>query len=252
MFNFKYLRHAFTALLISVLVTACSTSPEEEVERVPDRSPQARYQEAKEAINVELYTRAIAILSELETRYPFGPLSRQVQIDLMFAYYKSGQYEQALPAIDRFLRLNPNHPQTDYVYYIRGLVNMETGVNSFQDFFGMENADKDMETTREAFSDFKKLITTYPDSKYVTDARKRMVHLLDKMARHEIVIAKYYLRRDAFVAALNRCKYVLEYYQQSSSVKEALELMVEAYDRLGLPEMKADTEKVLAETFPNS
>jgi outer membrane protein assembly factor BamD len=251
MLNFKYLQQLAGALLCTLALTACTSSPDD-VERVPDRSPQARYQEAKQAINDELYTRAITILSDLETRYPFGPLSRQVQIDLMFAYYKSGQYEEALPAIDRFLRLNPNHPQTDYIFYIRGLVNMETGQNAFQDFFGMENADKDMESARDAFSDFKKLINTYPDSKYVPDARKRMAFLLNKMARHEIVIAEYYMRRDAFVAALNRCKYVVEYYQQSSSVKKALEIMIEAYDKLGLEDMKADTEKVLATTFANS
>ncbi len=245
MFNFNKLRQLTLLTLMSVTLVACTSSPEDDVERVPDNSPKARYVEAKKALNVGLYNRAIAMLSDLQTRYPFGPLSRQVQLDLIFAFYKSGKYAEALPSIDRFINLNPNHPQIDYVIYMRGLVNMETGLNGFQDFFGIEDADKDMVTSRDAFADFNKLVKNYPDSKYIPDAKKRMVFLLDKLARHEIVIAEYYMRRSAYVAALNRCKYILEYYQQSSSVENALTIMVEAYDKLGLTKMKADAQLAL-------
>lgn len=245
------LRRLALSSVLAFILSAC-TSSSDEVERISDRSPQARYQEAKEAIGTEQYTRAITILSDLETRFPFGPLSRQVQIDLMFAYYKSGQFELALPAIDRFVRLNPNHPQLDYIFYLRGLVNMETGLNAFQDFFGKESADKDLEATRTAFNDFKKLVKTYPESKYVAESRKHMFTLLNKLARREIVVAEYYMRRDAFIAALNRCKYVVEYYQQSTSLKPALTLMAEAYGKLGLKDMKAETLKVLNTQFPKS
>ena len=247
MLNFRSFRKLTAAALAGLILSACSSTPDDsEVDRVPDRSPQARYQEAKENLNNQMFTRAISILSELETRYLFGPLSRQVQLDLMFAYYKSGRFEEALPAIDRFIRLNPNHSQLDYVYYMRGLVNMEMGLNTFQDFFGIDNADKDMEGARNAFSDFKKLIKAYPNSKYNKDAKQRMTLLLDRIARHEIIIAEYYMRRSAYVAALYRCKYVLEYYQQSSAVKPALEIMIEAYDKLGLADMKADAQRMLA------
>lgn len=245
MFNFNTLRQLSLLTVLSVSLAACTSSPEEELERVPDNSPKAKYVEAKKSLNDGMYNRAILMLSDLETRYPFGPLSRQIQLDLMFAYYKSGKLAEALPAIDRFINLNPNHPKLDYVFYMRGLVNMETGINGFQDFFGIESDDKDMVSSRDAFNDFNKLVDLYPDSKYIPDAKKRMMLLLDKLAHHEIIIAEYYMRRDAYVAALNRCKYVLEYYQQSSSVKNALTIMIEAYDRLGLPEMKADTELAL-------
>jgi len=247
MLNFRFFRKLTAGLITGIVLSACSSTPGEvDVDRVPDRSPQAKYQEAKKSLNSQLYTRAISTLTELETRYPFGPLSRQVQLDLMFAYYKSGRFDEALPTIDRFVRLNPNHPQLDYVYYMRGLVNMETGLNGFQDFFGIDNADKDMEAARGAFSDFKKLIKTYPNSKYNKDAKQRMTLLLDRIARHEIIVAEYYMRRSAYVAALNRCKYVLEYYQQSNAVEPALKIMIEAYEQLGLPKMKADAEKMLA------
>ncbi|GHB61994.1 outer membrane protein assembly factor BamD [Psychrosphaera saromensis] len=245
MFKFNTLRQLSLLTVLSVSLVACTSSPEEDLERVPDNSPKARYVEAKKSLNDGMYNRAIIMLSDLETRYPFGPLSRQIQLDLMFAYYKSGKFAEALPSIDRFINLNPNHPQLDYVIYMRGLVNMETGLNGFQDFFGIESDDKDMVASRDAFNDFNKLVDTYPDSKYIPDAKKRMMFLLDKLAHHEIVIAEYYMRRSAYVAALNRCKYVLEYYQQSTSVKDALTIMIEAYDNLGLPEMKADAELTL-------
>jgi len=245
MFNFNTLRQLSIFTVLSLTLVGCTTSPEDEVERVSDNSPKARYVEAKKSLNDGMYNRAITILSDLESRYPFGPLSRQVQLDLIFAYYKSGKFAEALPSIDRFINLNPNHPQLDYVIYMKGLVNMETGINGFQDFFGIENADKDMVTSREAFNDFNRLVDNYPESKYIPDAKKRMMILLDKLAHHEIVIAEYYMRRSAYVAALNRCKYVLEYYQQSTSVKDALTIMISAYDSLGLPEMKADAELAL-------
>lgn len=245
MFKYKsFIKVVVSTAMLSTLV-ACTSSPDE-LERVPDRSPQALYKEAKKSLNEGLYSRAITSLSDLESRYPFGPLSRQVQLDLIFAYYKSGQLSQALPNIDRFIKLNPNHPQLDYVHYMRGLVNMETGGNAFQEFFGIDSADKDMVATRDAFNDFKTLITRYPNSKYNDDAKQRMAQLLDKLARHEIIIASYYMRRNAYVAAINRCKYVLEYYQQSSALKPALEILVEAYDKLGLVELKAEAEQVLA------
>ncbi|GAB2995432.1 outer membrane protein assembly factor BamD [Psychrosphaera aestuarii] len=244
MLNFKFVRHFSLLIVLSGVLSACTSSPDE-LERISDRSPQARYQDAKDFINSELYNRAITILNDLESRYPYGPLSRQVQIDLMFAYYKAGRFEEALPAIERFLKLNPNHPQSDFVVYLRGLVNQEKGINGFQEFFGLSNADKDMESSRAAFSDFKKLINKYPNSMYVEDAKKRMVAVLNRLAEHEILVAQYYMRRSSYIAAVNRCKYVVEYYKDSSSVVPALTIMVDAYDKLGLDQMKADAQKVL-------
>jgi len=163
MLNIKKIKGLYAVALVSIVLTGCASAPDE-LERIEDRSPQARYTEAKDLVNNGLYSRAINILTDLETRYPFGPLSRQVQIDLIFAFYKSGRYDEALPAIDRFMRLNPSHPQIDYVIFMRGMVNSETGVNPFQEAFGIEDADKDMEATRDAFNDFKKIVNQYPQS----------------------------------------------------------------------------------------
>ena len=192
------------------------------------------------------------MLSALDSRYPFGPISRQVQLDLIYAYYKSGQSAQSLAHIDRFIRLNPNHPDLDYVYYIRGLVNMSADENLFQEMFGIDRADKDVSFTRDAFNDFKTLLTTFPDSKYGSDARQRMIFLLNKLARHETIVARYYIRRGAYLAAANRGKYVIEYYPESTSIKESLQIMITAYDRLGLDELKNDALRTLRMNFPEA
>lgn len=244
MLNFKFVRHLSFIVLLSSALAACSSN--DELERVSDLSPQARYEAAKDLLNSKLYNRAITILNDLENQFPYGPLSRQVQLDLMFALYKSGRYEEALPAIDRFVKLNPNHPRLDFVIYLRGLVNMEKGLNAFQEFFGISNADKDLEAARDAFGDFKRMISRYPESVHVEDAKSRMVEVLNRLAKYELHIAEYYMSRSAYVAAVSRCKYVLEYYKDSNAVVPALEIMVEAYDKLDLPELKAEAEAVLA------
>lgn len=244
MLNIKFIRNLSFIVLLSSALAACTSN--DELERVSDLSPQARYEAAKDLINSELYNRAITILNDLENQFPYGPLSRQVQLDLLFALYKSGRYEEALPAIDRFIKLNPSHPRLDFVIYIRGLVNMEKGINAFQEFFGLSNADKDLEAAREAFADFKKLTQRYPDSLYVNDAKSRMVEVLNRLAKYELHIAEYYMTRSAYIAAVSRCKYVLEYYKDSNAVVPALQIMIDAYDKLGLTELKEEAELVLA------
>lgn len=244
MLKIKFIRNLSFIVLLSSALAACTSN--DELERVSDLSPQARYEAAKDLINSELYNRAITILNDLENQFPYGPLSRQVQLDLLFALYKSGRYEEALPAIDRFIKLNPSHPRLDFVMYIRGLVNMEKGINSFQEFFGLSNADKDLEATRDAFADFKKVIQRFPDSLYVEDSKSRMVQVLNRLAKYELHVAEYYMSRSAYIAAVSRCKYVLEYYKDSTAVVPALKMMIDAYDKLGLTELKQEAELVLA------
>lgn len=246
-------RKLVTISLFSLFLGACSSQSDEEVlAKVPDNTPQAMYKEAKQNLDNELFGRAITLLSAIDSRFPFGPISKQVQLDLIYAYYRSGKYPQAVAHIDRFMRLNPDHPDNDYVLYIRGRVNMDTGINVFQELVGIERSEKDITPVRDAFSDFQKLLKNYPDSKYQTDARQRMVYLLNLLSRHELAIADYYLRRGAYLAAANRGKYILEYYSDSASVKDALELMVVCYERLGLTDLKADAERVLKENYSKS
>ena len=246
------------ALSLSMLLAlgGCASSPDaEEVEESslkPKRTMLTMYQEAKQILDDGLYNRAVQLLTELDTLFPFGPMSKQIQLDLIYAYYKSAKSAQAVASIDRFIRLNPNDPDLDYIYYMRGLVNMGSDDNLFQDFFGIDRADKELEKSRQAFADFKTLIESYPQSKYGADARKRMVFILDKLARSELYVAQYYMKQGAYLAAANRGRYVLEHYPNSPRVEDALEVMIESYDQLGLQDLKRDTEAVLRLNYPSN
>jgi len=238
-------------IVMLVALSACAGKPKQE-QITPSQTAQGQYQQAKDVLDAGLYNRAIELLRAVESRYPFGPLARQVQLDLIYAYYQAGDLAQALANIDRFIRLNPNQPDLDYVYYMRGLTNLKADENAFQEFFGIDRADRDLSSTRQAFDDFKILLNNFPDSKYAADAKQRMVVIKDKFARHELLVADYYLRRGAFLAAANRGKYVIEFYRDSPFVEQALEIMVESYGRLGLEKLKSDTEQVLQLNFPQN
>lgn len=238
-------------LMASVALSACAGKPKPEQVN-PTQTAQGQYQQAKDVLDAGLYNRAIELLKAVESRYPFGPLARQVQLDLIYAQHQAGDLPQALASIDRFIRLNPNQPDLDYVYYMRGLTNLKADENAFQEFFGIDRADRDLSSTRQAFDDFKILLTNYPDSKYASEAQNRMVTIKDMLARHELLVADYYMRRGAFLAAANRGKYIVEYYRDSPLVEQALEIMVESYERLGLDKLKGDTLQVLQLNFPQN
>lgn len=241
-------------LLISVLaltLSACASKPEQ-----PDvsktQTAQTLYQEAKTVLDNGLYNRAIELLTVVENRYPFGPLARQVQLDLIYAHYQSGDIDKALTGIDRFIRLNPNHPELDYAYYMRGLSNLKADENALHNMLGIDRADRDLASSRQAFDDFKKLVSAFPDSKYAAEAKNRMLSIKDTLARHELLVADYYMRRGAYLAAANRGKYIVEYYRDSALIEQALEVMVESYDKLGLTKLKEDTYQVLKLNFPQN
>ena len=245
MINIKGKRVFGTALILLVL-SACSSKPEqEEIERIPNKSAQALYADAKQTLDSGLYIRAIELLSAIDSRYPFGPMSKQVQMDLVYANYQSNNTNNALATIDRFIRLNPNHKDLDYMYYMRGLTNIKADENAFQEYFGVDRADRDPIKTREAFKDLSTLVKQYPASPYAEEGKKRIVWLLNKMARYEIKVATYYFERQAYLAAANRGKYVVENYSQSSYVKEALEIMIKSYDKLGLTDLSSHSKQIL-------
>ena len=237
---------------MGAVLSACSSSPDEEELVLANQGAEALYEQAKKAMEIGNYSNAAAILSQLDSRYPFGPFSNQVQLDLIYADYKSGKIEEALATIDRFIRLNPSHSDVDYAYYMRGLVNMDSDSNFFQDLFDIDRADRDAEQARDAFSDFNSLITKYPDSKYAADARKRMIFIKDRLARYEIAVADYYMKRDAFVAAANRGQYVLEHFSDTPHVQKALEIMVVCYTNLGLDDLRDNALETLKLNYPNS
>lgn len=246
---------SFKGIALSVtlgLMLGCSSSNEEQQEIAVNAGAQQLYETAKRSMEAGNFSAAAQTLSALDSRFPFGPLSNQVQLDLIYTYYKSGRADEALATIDRFVRLNPNHSDVDYALYMRGLTNMESDTNLFQDMLNIDRTDRDPTTSREAFNDFRRLIEQFPASKYAADARQRMVYIKNRLASYEIAIARFYLRREAYVAAANRGRYVIEYFPDSDQVQAALEIMVTSYDLLGLKELKDNAIKTLKANFPDS
>ncbi|MGJ8682201.1 outer membrane protein assembly factor BamD [Paraglaciecola sp.] len=243
-------------LLTGALVAfvGCSSAPDEQDAELilKNQGAQGLYQDAKNKMKIGNYGAATEALSSLDSRFPFGPLSHQVQLDLIYGYYKTGKTDEGLAIIDRFVRLNPNHSDVDYAIYMRGLTNMEVDRNLFQELIGIDRSDRDPSNSREAFNDFRRLIEKFPNSKYAADAQKRMLHIKSRLAKYEIAIARYYMRREAFVAAANRGRYVIENYYDTKHVQEALEIMVECYDQLNLDDLKDNAMKTLKLNYPNS
>ncbi|WJG08405.1 outer membrane protein assembly factor BamD [Aliiglaciecola sp. LCG003] len=250
--TFKNSFYKLVLILSVVGLYGCSSSPDSEEILLGNRSESALYEEAKKTMAQGNFNAATTILSTLDSRYPFGPHSHQVQLDLIYAYYKVGKTDETIATIDRFVRLNPNHSDVDYALYMRGLTNMDADKNLFQEMVGIDRSDRDPSRSRDAFDDFRRLINKFPDSKYAADAKKRMVFIKNRLAKYEIAIARFYMRREAFVAAANRGRYVLEYYPDSTEIQQALEIMVECYEQLDLPDLKKNALKTLRLNYPDS
>lgn len=244
------LKVALIALILGV--TGCSSSDEKDIDKVPDMSAQALFADARSALDNGLFQKAIQILSAIDSRFPFGPISHQVQLDLIYAYYKTGDAEDGLALTDRFLRLNPTHPNIDYVYYMRALINISTEENLFQDLAGIDRSDRDPSASRDAFNDLRKIVDEHPESKYAADARKRMFAIKSRLAKYELSVANFYFEREAYISAANRGRYIVEFYSPSPEVEQALEMMVECYTRLGLEDLKRNAKQVLALNYPNN
>lgn len=233
-------------------LTACSGTNEKEIEKVPDKSAQALFSDARQSLDNGLYQKAIQILSAIDSRYPYGPISHQVQLDLIYAYYKSGDAAQGIALTDRFLRLNPTHANLDYVYYMRALINVATQENLFQDLAGIDRSDRDPTAARDAFKDLKTILEKYPESKYAADSRQRMLGIKSRLAKYELSVARYYLKREAYVSSANRGKYIVEYFSPSPETEQALEIMILCYDELGLEDLRINAKQVLAANYPNN
>ncbi|MFJ5472536.1 outer membrane protein assembly factor BamD [Pectobacterium carotovorum] len=240
MTRMKYLVAAAT---LSLALAGCSSNSKD---AVPDNPPSEIYANAQQKLQDGNFKAAITQLEALDNRYPFGPYSQQVQLDLIYAYYKSAELPLAQASIDRFLRLNPTHPNVDYVLYMRGLTDMALDDSALQGFFGVDRSDRDPQYARTAFRDFSKLIQGYPNSQYATDANKRLVYLKERLAKYELSVAQYYTKRGAYVAVVNRVEQMLRDYPDTQATKTALPLMENAYRELQLAAQADKVAKVIA------
>ncbi len=203
------------------------------------------YNKAAAEMDSANYERAIELFEKLETRYPFGRFAMQSQLDVAYAYYKADRPDEAIAAADRFIKLYPQNPYVDYAYYLKGIVNYNRSVGFLDRFVPSDPSQRDPGSALDAFQDFSELVRLYPDSKYAADARQRMLYLRSNLAKNEIHVARYYMKRGAYVAAANRAQYVIERFQRTSAVEDALNIMVEAYTNLGEKQLAADAQRVL-------
>jgi len=240
------------ACIASLYLAGCAGSTDSKDTPVVVSDAETGYQAARNQINSGNFSAAAVTLTQLSTRFPFGPLAHQVQMDLIYVHYKIGDIDKALATIDRFTRLNPNHSDIDYVLYMRGLVNQRADHNTIQEFAGIDRADRDPSKAKEAFNDYAELIRRFPDSKYAGDARQRMLGIKGRLARHELAIANYYIKREAWLAAANRGKYILEYFHDTPEVEQALIIMATSYGALELDQLRDDAIATLQTNFPNS
>jgi outer membrane protein assembly factor BamD len=198
------------------------------------------------------YERAIKYYEKLEARYPYGRFAQQAQIEIAYAYYKDNEPSSAIAAADRFIKLHPNHPSVDYVYYLKGLANFNDDLGILGFISNQDMTERDPKAAREAFDAFRDLVQRFPKSKYAPDAVQRMNYLVNALAAHEVHVARYYMKRGAYVAAANRTQYALKSYPQAPANEEGLLIMVKAYDALGMKDLRNYAERVMLKNFPNS
>ncbi|PLP99939.1 outer membrane protein assembly factor BamD [Cupriavidus pauculus] len=210
------------------------------------------YSEAKDALDGGDYTRAVKLYEKLEGRYPFGRYAQQAQIDTAYASYKDGETAAALAAVDRFIQLHPSHPNIDYAYYLKGLINFNDNLGWLGRFSGQDLSERDPKAARAAYDAFQTLVTRYPESKYTPDATLRMQYIVNALAQHEVHAARYYYRRGAYLAAVNRAQQALKDYDGAPANEEALYIMVRSYDALGMKDLRDDAARVMERNYPNS
>ena len=234
----------FIYIAIAFSLAGCGPA-KEDIDLTADWSAEKLYLAARAELSEQNYLTAIEYYETLESRFPFGKYATQAQIDVAYAYYKFDEPDSAVTAIDRFIKLHPRNPGVDYAYYLKGLVNFERGGTVLDVISERDLSDFDKNLMLAAYNDFRVLTQRFPDSKYVTDARKRMVFLRNELARSDFTIASYYASREAWVAVTNRTRFILQNYQGSSVIRPTLELQLKAYQALDLQDLAQDTQRII-------
>ncbi len=243
----RYARLSLLVLATLVLAVGCGRETQDD-----DRGAEVLYEEARAALDGRNYERAVQLYRNLTTRYPFGRHAEQAQLDMAYAMHRGGEPEQAISTLDRFIRTYPTHPNVDYAHYLKGVVHYDQAMGFLRRLFPDQVVDRDQTAARRSFLDFQELTQRHPESRYVADARQRMVFLRNVLAEYEMTVAEYYFRRGVYVAALNRANYVIENYPQAPSNAQALDLMTRAYEHLDLDQLALDTRRVFDQNYSSA
>ena len=236
-------------LLIAAIVCGCANN---DADLTAGWTPEKLYETAKDEMENKSYERAIGYYEKLEGRAAGTVLAQQAQLDKAFAQYKNSEPALAVSTLDRFIKLNPSSPALDYAFYLRGVVNFNDDLGIFSRYFNQDLSERDQKAAKQSFESFKEVVTRFPDSKYAPDAALRMRFIINTLAKSEVAVAKYYYKKGAYVAAINRAKSAISDYQGVPIIEEALIIMINSYSALGLEQLKEDTVRVLQQSYPNS
>lgn len=239
------------AFAAAALIAGCGTQ-KAEVDPTANWSAERLYQDAKEQISARNWSEARERLTAIEARYPFGVYAQQALIDLAYVNWRDEEPEQALATIDRFQQLYPNHPATDYMLYLKGLVTFTPPSAFMSGITRQDPSERDPKGLRQSYDAFRELIERFPQSRYADDARKRQTWLVSTIAMNEVHVARYYYERGAYVAAVNRAQTVITDFEGAPAAEEALYIMMLSYDKLGMPELRDDARRVLLANYPDS
>jgi outer membrane protein assembly factor BamD len=251
------MRHSLAVFLLLTPILfslgACSSfGSKPDADPAKTASAEIMYNDAKKNLDANSYEEAIKLFESLESHYPYGRYAQQAQLEIAYAYYRQNEPEPAISAADRFIKQYPNNPHVDYAYYVKGLANFNADIGLFGLAFGQDPTERDPKAAQDSFAAFKDMVTRFPSSRYAADARLRMQYLLDALAKYEIHVARYYLRRGAYIAAVNRAKQVLTQYPNTPAIHDALLILVQGYDALGLDKLRDDAERVLFNNLPQA
>ncbi len=234
---------------LALALAGCGSAPQDES---VSWSPEKLYAEAKDEMASGAYDKAAKLLERLEGRAAGTPLAQQAQIERAYVLWRSGEKAQALTVLERFIKLNPSSPGVDYALYLQGVVNFNDNLGILGNLAAQDLSERDQQASRDSYQSFKQLVDQYPRSIYAEDAQIRMNYIVNSLAAYEVHVARYYFRRGAYIAAANRAQQAVQEFQYSPSAEEALVIMAQSYDRLGLNDLRDDAQRVLAKNFPNS
>ncbi len=242
----KFLSLVLVTATALVLSTACASKNKD---IIPDKKPNELYSAAEQAMSIENYSKAREYLEAIDSRYPFGPYAHQVQLNLIYSYYKDRENDLAMAEIDRFISLNPSDSHLDYVLYMRGLTNMQKGTDRFLEVLRIDKYDRDISFFEQAFEDFRRVVNNYPNSLYVADAQLRMIYIRNLLSRHELKIAKFYYKKQAYLSSARRCQNILTKFRDSEETENALDLLAKNYEHLNLPAEAEEIRKMSTMNF---
>jgi len=238
------------ALLATVLISGCASDGNKD--ETDGWSETRLYSEATEKLKDNDFAKCGTYFEKLEARFPFGPYSQQAQINAAYCYWKASEQAQALVAVDRFIKLHQGSPNLDYAFYLKGLITFNDDLGFLGKFTGQDLSERDPKAAREAFEAFKVVVDRFPNSKYAPDALDRMRYIVNSLAEADVIVARYYFQRGAYLAAANRAQLVLKDYDRAPAVEEALYILIKSYERLGMTDLSADGIRVFKLNFPDS